>query len=52
MVYSSFNQSILQNLRAASAEVTTGGKGHRDCGVVISPKGGSAGADLGVYAVF
>lgn len=30
--------------------MTTGGRGHLDCGVVISPKGGSAGADLGVYA--
>ena len=41
-----------QNLLAASAEVTTGGRGHLDCGVVISPKGGSAGADRGVYAAF
>lgn len=47
-----YHESIVkhQNRLAASAEVTTGGKGHLDCGVVISPKGGSAGADLGVYA--
>lgn len=31
--------------------MTTGGNGHLDCGVVISPKGGKAGADLGVNAV-
>lgn len=42
--------SVYQNLLAASAGVTTGGSGHLDCGVVISPRGGRAGADLGVYA--
>lgn len=40
--------SSFQYLLAASADVTTGGNGHLDWGVVISPRGGSAGADLGV----
>ena len=43
-------QSATQNRLAASADVTTGGRGYLDCGVVISPRGGSAGADLGVKA--